>query len=237
MKKVFVYGIVLPFILSQSMSCSKKSSSTPTCKINAITANNAGNNATVAITYNDAGQLSTIVESSTTYTSNKVYAYSGNVVLVTTTTSGSSDITTDSIVVNGDGLMVSDLNRSSGNVSLTTYTYSGTELISLTNQVGNNPGSTINYTWSNGDMQGYTGYNLSYNDKPSQAGDYIQIQQLLEYGLPIIKTAHQCTAATINGSIQNFNYTYDNSGKITQMVITGGASSTATYNYSYDCNQ
>lgn len=235
MKKIFLYSSAIVFIVFQSLSCSKKGSSTPTCKISDITLAESSGAETFDITYNDAGKISTLVQTTTSSVVTKVFTYSGNVVLVSTTDNQTTNVFKDSIVVNGDGLMVSDLQTSGQGSSLTTYNYSGTEILSVTYQQGTQPTSTSNYTFTNGDMTGGPGTTFTYNDKPSAAGDYLQITQLTTAGVPFIKTAHQCISEQGGSILENFSYSYDNSGKITQMVVTLGAN-VATYGYSYDCN-
>jgi hypothetical protein len=235
MKKIFLYSATMALVIFQSLSCSKKSSSPSTCKLTDITIAEPSGAETFAITYNDAGKISTLVQTTTSSVVTKVFTYSGNVVLVSTTDNQTSNVVKDSIIVNSDGLMVSDLNTTGQGTSLTTYSYSGTEIQSVTFQQGTQPTSTTNYTFTNGDLTGGAGSTFTYNDKTSAVGDYLQIEQLATTGVPFIKTAHQCISIQSGSSLENFSYSYDNSGKITQMVVTVGAN-VATYGYTYDCN-
>jgi hypothetical protein len=217
MKSILLYCAALLILLTQLQACSKKSSSSPStaansCKLTGINA--VGGNAveTCSVTYNS----------------------DGNVIKMTTSGYTNGDVVIDSVVVNSDGLMLSDLESNIFDTSLTTYTYTGTEVASsIFQQAGHTPSATT-FTFSNGDLTG-TGSTdtITYNDKPSAPGDYFQIIQLLNYAAPYIKTAHQCTSYTSNGVTSNFTYAYDSTGKITQLVLTG--LSNGTFNYSYDC--
>ena len=240
MKSIFLYCAALPILLTQLPACSKKSSSSPSiaansCKLTGI--NEVGGNfvETCSITYNSDGKVSAIVQSSSGSTLTATYTYRGNIIMMTTSGYTNGDVVTDSVVVNSDGLMVSDLERNIFDTSLTTYTYTGTEVASSIFQEAGQTPSATSYTFANGDLTG-TGPDetFAYNDKPSAPGDYIQLLQLLTYAAPCIKTAHQCISSTANGVTSNYKYTYDSTGKITQLVMTG--SENATINYSYDCN-
>jgi hypothetical protein len=240
MKSILLYCAALLIFLTQLPACSKKSSLSPStaansCKLTGINGVSANALETCSITYNTDGKISTIVQSSPGSTLKSTYTYSGNVIRMTTTGYTNGDVVTDSVVVNSDGLMLSDLERNIFDTSLTTYTYTGTEVASsIFQQPGQTPSATT-YTFTNGDLTGFgPAETLTYNDKPTAPGDYLQIEQLLAQAAPYIKTAHQCTSSTANGVTSNYNYAYDSTGKITQMVITG--SSNVTFNYSYDCN-
>ena len=229
--------VVLMILLTQLSACSKKSSSTAasSCKLTGINAMSGNALETCTIAYNSDGKVSSIVESSPGSTLTMTYTYSGNVIKMTASGYTNGDVVTDSVVVNSDGLMLSDFERNMFDTSLTTYTYAGTEVASSIFQQGGQAPSATTFTFINGDLTG-TGASdaFTYNDKPSAPGDYLQIEQLLGFAAPYIKTAHQCTSYTSSGATSNFTYAYDSTGKITQMVMTGAQN--AIFNYSYDCN-
>ena len=239
MKKTFLYSLTAILFLCQSLSCSKKSSSASSsgCKIVSATLSGTTGTGTIDFSYNDDGKIASIVSSLSTGTTTKSFTYSGNVVMIYTTTGGSSAVTTDSIVVNNDGLMMSDISRSASNVSFLVYNYSGTEVTSETTQAGNDPVVTVNFNFTNGDFDGFPQSNevFAYNDKPSEQGDYFQFSQLLATGVPWIQCAHQAVSISANVDKASITYTYDNSGKITQMQIVD-AGQTATYSYTYQCD-
>jgi hypothetical protein len=219
-------------------SCSKKSSPAQTCRIITIQDVQASTT-TYNITYNNQGQISTLQSVSGSTTTNKVFTYSGNTELIVTTSGGSS--TTDSITLNSSGLILSDLNVNGANKNLTTYTYSGTQVEKSVAQAnGTGPIVTTVFTFSNGDMTGFSdGTNtasFTYDaGKPSATGDYWQIVQLVNYGAPFVKTTHLVTGYTQGSTIDNFNYSFDNTGKITSLVNTAG-SNVETISYQYSCS-
>jgi hypothetical protein len=240
MKSTLLNCAALLILLTQLPACSKKSSSsssTPTnsCKLTGINVASANGLETCSITYNSDGKVSTVIQSSSSSTLTATYTYSGNIILMTTSGYTNGDVVTDSVVVNSYGLMLSDLTRNMFDTSLTTYTYAGTEVASSIFQEAGQPSSATTYTFTNGDLTGSgPDETFAYNDTPSAQGDYIQLIQLLTFAAPYIKNAHQCISSTANGVTSNYNYTYDSTGKITQLVMTG--SENATVNYSYDCN-
>ena len=239
MKSSLLYCGALLIILTQLPACSKKNSSSASsansCKLTGINLVTANGLETCSIAYNGDGKVSTVVQSSSGSALTATYAYSGNIIVMTTSGYTNGDVVTDSVVVNSDGLMLSDLMRNMFGASSTTYTYAGTEVASSIYQEAGQTPSATTYTFTNGDLTG-TGPDetMAYNDKPSAPGDYIQLIQLLNFAAPYIRTAHQCISSTANGVTSNYNYTYDSTGKITQLVMTG--SENATVNYSYDCN-
>jgi len=238
MKKIFFYSLAVTFLLSVSMSCSKKSSSAASssgCKIASATLSGTTETGSIDFSYNDDGKIASIVSSLSTGTTTKSFTYIGNVVMISTTTSGSSAVTTDSIVVNSDGLMLSDINRSATDVSFLIYNYSGTEVTSETTTDNTTPVVTLNYTFTNGDLNGLQNEAFAYNDKASEQGDYFQFSQLLEIGVPWIECAHQAVSISSGAITESITYTYDNSGKITEMALFGGGQTT-TYAYTYQCD-
>jgi hypothetical protein len=176
-KKIFFYSLASTILLCQSMSCSKKGSSAASsgCKIISAAVSGTTGTGSIDLTYNDDGKIASIVANLSTGTTTKSFTYTGNVVMVSTTTSGSAGVTTDSIVVNSDGLMLSDITRSPTDVAFLVYSYSGTEVTSETTQDNNNPVVTLNYTYTNGDLNGLQDEAFAYNDKASEQGDYFNL--------------------------------------------------------------
>jgi hypothetical protein len=238
MKKLHVILIVLVFSQLIAPSCSKKSSgSTPACQIITIVDQLGTTTTTFNITYNNAGQISTeqYVNSGTNY--NKVFTYISSTENITT--NNGTTTTTDSITQNSDGLIESDYNQSGTTQTVSLYTYSGTELQKEVTTVNGGTPVTTTYTWSNGNpvssSDGTTTTTYTYNTKPTEVGDYFQIVQLLNYGGTFVKTANQLTGYSVGSTIENVNYTYDNTGKITALTGTSG-STVENITYQYSCN-
>jgi hypothetical protein len=240
MKKVLFFSAFLVLFVVFEPSCSKKNSSAPACQLITIQDVNGSNNTTFNITYNNLGKISTLSTVSGTSTTSKVFTYSGDVVLITTSYSGSSNPTTDSIVINSAGLIASDQYRSGSDETLTTYTYSGKQLLKSIVQNNSDPAVTTTYTFTNGDLTGSTdGTNsttYSYNtSKATAQGDYFQLVQLITYGASFVINSHQLIGYQSGSTIENINYTYDNTGKVTGITGTAG-SNVETISLQYSCN-
>ncbi|HUB61206.1 MAG TPA: hypothetical protein VL978_10910 [Puia sp.] len=240
MKNTYPFIPVALFCLSLSLvpACSKKSGSpAQTCQIITVTDQLGTATTTYNITYNNSGQISTEQYASGGVNYTRVFTYLGSTEMISTS-DGTSTVT-DSITLNSDGLIVSDYNTYSSNVTVTTYTYSGTELQKEVQVQNGGTPSTTTFTWTNGDVTGSSSGSgsstYSYNTKASAVGDYWSIVQLINYGASFVKTAHQLTGYQVGTTVENVNYTYDNTGKITGLTGTSG-STVETIGYQYTCN-
>jgi hypothetical protein len=237
MKNISPLVVVALTCLFLSPSCSKKSGSpAQTCRIITISDQNGSSSTTYNITYNNAGQISTEQYSIGTTAYNRVFTYIGSIEMIATST-GTTTIT-DSINLNSDGLILSDYNTDQTNITVSTYTYSGTEVQKAVTVVNGGAPTTSVYTFANGDLTSSSGspnITYSYNTKASEIGDYWQIIQLINYGASFVRTAHQLAGYQYTGTVENINYTYDNSGKITVVTGTTGAN-VETITYQYSCN-
>lgn len=168
----------------------------------------------------------------------KTFDRVGNSVVMHTTTATYQQ--TDSIVINGAGLMMQDLQTNTfGSTSLFECIYSGTE---VTEGISLIPaGDTTFYPWQNGDMTAIAKLStfFGYNDKASMAGDYWHLVNLINTGAPSIVTAHQVNliyllqgSPTMTPQTINIAYTYDGDGKITTLTYSGDLSQTVSYQYS-----
>jgi len=223
--------IILAFTACKKDNDEKKK---PNCRIITITptTGNAFN-----ISYNSEGKTSTISTGNDVTT----FAYSGNTIIGTTTTSGTFS-SKKIITVNSNGLATNvktEFNSSGTNWSNDVYEYSGTELIksTSTSSSGGTP-SVSTITWSNGNLISVTsGSSVStvdyYTDKPAQTGDYLNIAQLVG-GFQIYKTKNAIKSLLSGSSITSFDYNFDGDGKITALTATGG--SNITYSYQHQCN-
>lgn len=235
-------GLILAF------ACSKKSGSpAQTCQIATVT-DQDGSNAptTFNLTYNDQGQLSTTETiSSGSSTVTRVYTYSGNRTIITET-DGTTLFSTDTITMNSDGLMATDLFTiaSNGEQQVTTYTYSGDQVQqSVETDSHGATGTTTTYAWSGGNLTSSTqttGANVTtttytYNNKPTQPGDYWQIIQLISYSGPFVKNTNMLTGTNSPAQIANISYNTDNTGRITGLTATYG-SNVERINYNWSCH-
>lgn len=225
-------------ILLISPSC-KKSSSSPSCKLVTVTDQYNSTTNTINISYNNDGKISTIQETGSSSFS-KVFTYSGNLMMITTS-NGSTVTATDSVVFNSDGLISYSMRKdASNNKTVYIYTYSGTQLLKSTYQYNGGSITTTTYTFTNGDLTGSSdGSNTAvytyYTDKSLADGDYLKIVQLINYGGLYVKNAHLIKGFQQGSTVENFNYTFDNTGKITGVTATTG-SNIENVTYQYSCN-
>ncbi len=243
MKNLFVVVPAIAFLFVFTPSCSKKSAaSAPNCQIVTIMDSYNGVNTTYNLSYGNNGKISTIQNTSTTSPFTEVFTYSGNVIQIAETGTGSTFILSDSIEVNGAGLITySRQIGSSADTTVYTFTYDASnDLLKSTMQTNSGSVTTNTYTYTNGDLtsssDGASTTTYTYTSgKPSENGDYIHIFQLFNYGAQAIQTAHLIQSVSSGSTIDNFNYTFDSSGKITSLTVTSG-STVETVSYQYQCN-
>ncbi|MBS1602200.1 MAG: hypothetical protein JST42_05990 [Bacteroidetes bacterium] len=217
--------------------------STPTpCTLLSATANNGGLITSYSFNYDQQGRLNCVKvtsSSSKPYTDTLVY---GNGFIVSTTTfSGVAARTIDSIFLDAAGNVSSISVWQSGNHSLFTYTRnSQEELTQSTSSYNGAILSTSTYQYSNGDITGgvSAGSPFSYTyftDKPSKYNDFLAMQQWIQYGVVIWKSAHLCKSYQSSVS-QNYTYTLDDKGNITDAVSTDAqTNAVSTVHFVYDC--
>jgi hypothetical protein len=220
------------FIISIFASCKKDSK--PDCNIITITPSSGD---AFNFTYNSDGTVSTM-SSGTDITT---FAYGGNTVIATTTSSGT--FSSKKIVTTNANGMATNI-RTEHNMSGTDWNndaleYSGTQLIksTSTSSSGGTP-SVSTYSWTNGNMVSSTsGSSVTtidyFTDKSAQEGDYLHIAQLVA-GYEIYRTKNAIKSITSGSSITSFSYSYDGDGKITSLSATG--SSAIIYTYQHQCN-
>ena len=231
-------AVATAFILLISPSC-KKSSSSPSCKLITVIDQYNSTTNTINISYNNDGKISTIQETGSS-PFKKVFTYSGNLMMITTSNS-SSVTSTDSVVLNSDGLIsYSMVKDASNNKTVNTYTYSGTQLLKSTYQYNGGTIQTTTYTYTNGDLTGSSdGSNTAvynyYTDKTFAEGDFLKLVQLINYGGLYVKNAHLIKGFQQGSTVENFNYIFDNTGKITGVTATTG-SNIENVTYQYSCN-
>jgi hypothetical protein len=238
-------GITIVLILFSILSCSKNSgsgTSTSSCKIISLYDSANGSGSTFNFSYNNNGEISTIQNTNATTGYTEVFTYGNNLILVTKTSIGGVFQSSDSIGLNSAGLMTIDVQvDASNNRTIDAYTYnSSNQLLTSTNQSNGGTVTTYNYTYTGGDLASYTdGTNVVtltyFTNKSTAQGDYLNIFQLFNYGDEFIKNTHLSESLQAGGTIENFNYTFDSSGKITKLTATSGAT-VETVIYQYQCN-
>ena len=216
-------------------SCKKTGANGSSCEITGIAfvGQDTTQKVSYKIYYDNQGRVDSIRENEANgSTILKTFDRAGNSVVMHTFTATYQS--TDSIVINGAGLAVRDLQTSTlGSKTLYEYIYSGSELQETIMPAP--AGDTTFFQWQNGDMTSEPRVPITYgyNDKPSMPGDYWHLTSLINSGAPGIVTAHQVDSIYLPAGAQTINiaYTYDNDGKITELTSSGGLSQTVTYQY------
>ena len=170
-------------------------------------------------------------------------------------------VTTDSVTLNSQGLMLVDVARNGSNALLKTtyYYYTGTEVdfayvCAACEMPGLGPGGPDEeqYNWTNGDLTAFipqagftstTSTTYSYNTSAAAIGDYFSITQLLSAPAPTVRTTNQVSGYFQNYGTSTVSYSHNASGRISGMTIitTGpamfgyGAPDTVNYAYTYQC--
>jgi YD repeat-containing protein len=227
--------LLLSLIMSNALiSCKKdKTDPKPVCRVTGII---AGITAT-SFTYTADGKLSSQTDAAGT----KKYRYVGNAIIITSTTGNVvNSITTVSL--NGNGLAANVLVTDSVGVFLANRSieYNGTEISkSIETTAAGDPPNTVKYTWSGGNLVsidfGTSIQRLTYSTtRKSQTGDLEDIGNLVQ-GYVTQRSKNLVISQDFNGNISNYNYIFDQDGKITgfNTIFSGAAIS---FNYQYDCN-
>jgi|GEM_PF-2434979 len=237
--------LILPAILMGSLffiSCKKDDIKNNACRIVTISEESASGSAVVHnITYNNDGKISTL-QSSGTFNTNKVFNYTGNTIIVTT--SGNNNPSRkDSITLNSQGRPVNIRQYFSGtNFDNYVFEYDGNGELLKNQKISNGsttPETTI-YTNQNGNIASiktsFSTVNLEYfNNKAVQQGDYLEVLSLIAYGVSIYPHKNLVKSIVSDNSITNYDYEFNSEGVITKITATGN-SGVGTITYQYQCN-
>ncbi|MHA4809042.1 hypothetical protein ACX0G9_13090 [Flavitalea flava] len=117
------------------------------------------------------------------------------------------------------------------------YEYNGEELTrSISTSSETNTASIITFTWSNHNMISETTGSATvpfdyYQDKPRQAGDYLNLVQIVQ-GYEVFRTKN--LLKSISGA--TITYGFGSDGYISSLSTGAGATSSSIF-YQYDCDQ
>lgn len=224
-------------------SCKKNTDKKASCRIVTVTQTSSGSSGLINISYNNDGKISTLNTSAGGSTTNKVFTYSGNTIIIHATTGSSTS--RDSVTVDAKGrpLNIRQFSDLTGeNWTNIRFEYNGNDLLKFhQTSDGDATDETSIATYSNGNMmelQSPSGKSVLeyFTDKKVQQGDYLEISSLTQYGVSVYP--HKNLVKVIDsgpGSLINFNYEFDADGRITKVIATGGSSSTEIA-YQYQCN-
>jgi hypothetical protein len=257
---VAMAGLMIAGILVIS-SCRKRIPiSAENCQIGTVTVTGNGDTTVYHLSYDHSGRPASLQATSSegAGSSSRTYAYADTNLVVKTTRAA---VTTDSVTLNSQGLMLVDVARNGSNALLQTtyYYYTGTEVdfayvCAACEMPGLGPGGPDEeqYNWTNGDLTAFipqagmtttTSTTYSYNSSAAAVGDYFSITQLLSAPAPTVRTTNQVSAYFQNYGTSTVSYSHDASGRISGMSIitTGpamfgyGAPDTVNYAYTYQC--
>jgi len=152
----------------------------------------------------------------------------------------------DTIFLDDSNLVAKVVSVESNNdITYTLYTYDAAgEVLTRTQKTNTSAGQQYitNYVWSDGDMASskdnsgnFTTYSY-YTDKLATVGDPYRFRETTTYGVPIVRNKHLIKSTLSAGGVINFNYTFDNSGRIATVSKAIGAFFEKTA-YVYDCSQ
>jgi len=240
------YSLLATLALTTAASCKKKDDS-PTCRIitvtDSYTSSGTTNNTSYNITYNNDGKISTLTSSNGSTTTQKIFNYNSNTVIINATQGGTFS-GRDSVSLNGSGRItnIRSFSNSSGtNWYNNSYEYDGNGnlLKSVSSSSSSSSTSTTTFSSTNGDVtSGNDGSSTTtyeyYTDKSYQVGDYFQIVYFINYGTDLVKNKHLLKSITSSGSINNCNYEFTD-GRITKLTLTS-SSSVEAITYQYQCN-
>jgi hypothetical protein len=244
MRAQHTYLFLLLALTGILASCKKDKDKKATCRITTVISSGSGNNTVYNITYNNDGKISTLNSSGSAVT-NKVFTYSGNTVNVNTTVGSNTFSSRDSITLDSKGRPVNIrnfFNESGTNWNNSSFEYNGDDLLKyIVTSSSSSTSETVTATYLNGNMVNLqtTGVSSSvayFTDKKVQPGDYLEISNLIQFGLTVFP--HKNLVKSVDsggGSITNFNYEFDADGQITKLTATSG-SSVSNLTYQYQCN-
>jgi hypothetical protein len=234
-KKFMKFCFALIFLLP-GISCLKETDKAAKCKLIRIKYERP-QGAYIDITYNNDGRISTMKTFGLGYP-DRAYNYFGNTIVVTH--GGPGNYVRDTIFVDDNGRPVNIRKYFPTEIDYQ-FGYNGNDLstIIVTRAISGIPyTATTNYL--NGNMIGYTygSYTVNYEyytDRNVQAGDYLEVLSLLDYGISIYP--HKNLIKGIEepaGGITNYAYEFNDDGLITKVTSTNGTSS-GFVTYQYQC--
>jgi len=230
------------------------------CHIGTVTVIGSGDTSVYHLSYDNSGRPASLQATSSggAGSSFRTYTYTDTNLVVKTT---GAAVTTDSVTLNSQGLMLVDVARNGSNALLQTtyYYYTGTEVdfayvCAACEVPGLGPGGPDEeqYNWTDGDLTAFipqagftttTSTTYSYNSSAAAIGDYFSITQLLSAPAPTVRTTNQVSGYFQNYGTSTVSYSHNASGRISGMTIitTGpamfgyGAPDTVNYAYTYEC--
>lgn len=219
--------------LADSSTSAKK-----TCKIASATRTSGSSSATYLLSYDDSDRISTVnYNGPDAYT--KHFTYNKKMIYVYTDAGVNSS--TDTITLNTEGFIASIKESVPNAVYNSVYTFDANGvLVNSSTQQDSYPSTTLNYSFSNGDLLYTSGSDGSkdtltyYNDRLATIGDPDQFYQFSYFGAYYYKNKH--LKKTLDAYPYHFTYAYsfDSDDKIVSVFSNYGATAD-TLNFTYTC--
>jgi len=232
----FYLAILIAIVLF--VSCKKNDVARhPVCNITTV---NAGTGDPFNISYNSEGKIASVTQG----TISKNFQFSGNTLVINETNSGGF-ANKYIVTLNEFGLATNVKNEETADGTdwnNLQFEYNGKEVVKQTSTTSAGGATDITtITWTNGNPTSIAhGGNAStieyYADKPSQAGDYWNLIQLINNGFYFIASKNAMKSLVAGGVRTNLFYTSDADGKFTGVIVDDGTPPVSTYTYQYQCN-
>ena len=231
-------------IISCKKDNGKEDSKPSTCRIIAATIADGSATTTVNISYNNDKKISSLSMSGALVI-NKVFNYSGNTIIINSTTTGGAFSGRDSVTLDNMGRPVNIrhfYNQSGTSWHNTVYEYSGDNMTKFSEAYQGNtfPATyTVNSVDGNVVYFGNSGSSTSleyYTDKSNQPGDYLEFTTLMDFGVSIYPRKNLIKKLDSgSGNFTDLSYEFDSDGKITKVIANYGSGvNTTTYQYQCD---
>jgi hypothetical protein len=204
-----------------------------------------GNTTTVYnISYDNDGRINQV----TTSENKRIWGYTNQGVVFSVFDNNDKLLSRSTIVLNGKGYPETfthdyyNPDQTLNFTNLEAFEYNNEDqLVTWISKHGTNPETTKIITWSEGNMVLFTdGTDTTeveyYTDQPVQAGDYLQMITSLSDGMPYINNKNLPKSIDNGYAITNFNYEYDQEGKITKFTLTeSSVPDVLEISYQYTC--
>jgi hypothetical protein len=239
-----IFSVAIIFC-STNISCKKLFDKEKNCRLTTITHTHAQGTRVESITYNNEDKISTMVITDGSVVTNKVFLYSGNTILITSTITWAtgSNILVDSVTLDNQGRAVNIRQFGTDRLTYvnTRFEYSGEDLLraSQTTESSATPDVSI-ATYVNGNMVRLEGANgvvtlEYYTNEQFQQGDYLHALTFTTYGVGVYPHKNLLKTMNDGSNIFNFSYEKNDDGLIEKVNVTSAAA-TSSVTYQYECD-
>lgn len=242
MKKKFGLSMAaLGSLMLTVASCGKDDNKAkPICKMSSIV--ETGDNGTISrvIGYDEGKMVSVVTAGGDG--SSKIFSYSAGMITVISKNKSGVVTGTDEVLLNASGRIknITKKNAAGTTTGTDSYVYNtaGQMVMSISAPVVGTADTTA-YVYNGGNVtvsthKGKNTLYTYYGDKTFTDGDFVKLIQILNTGALAVENKNLLkSVVSPEGAVTEFAYRYDNVGKITRLIISGGAD--GNYSYTYDC--